>query len=189
MPVLLQRQASPIALGHVAHMQRLVVGVGDVVGQFDRPAGVVEVELAVECGIENTDEAGVFVVDRGAERAFICIAQHLAHPDLPGQTAQRRINVDQQQGEKDIEDEWRGDDAQASQSGIEQQCRKKQADRMDGECDQRFRQSGRETQKCQHLAAGTPCLQAPSETCVVNFGDLKGKRGFSWLPVRPPFSV
>ena len=76
--VLVIDETLPIGLGHLAHRNRFVVRVGDVIAEIDGRAGVIDVAQAIEARIEGADEIALRVIDRGRKPALGVVAQRRA---------------------------------------------------------------------------------------------------------------
>ena len=117
--VLVIDEALPVVLRHLAHGDRLVVGVGDVVAEVDGLARVVDVALAIEARVEGADEAAARIVDGGREPALGVVVQLVGERVVADDAADRRQHVDQQQGEGEIDDAGAGDVAQRAEARVE----------------------------------------------------------------------
>ena len=104
--VLVIGQAAPIVLWHLAHGDRLVVGVGDVVAELDGHARIVHVALGIEARIEGADEIVGIVVDGGRQPALGGIADAIAQIGAARVGADRRDDIDQP--EREDEKQGRG---------------------------------------------------------------------------------
>ncbi len=102
MAVLVIDEAAPIVLGHLAHGDGFVIGVGDVAAELDRRVRVVDVALAVEARVESADEAAARVVDGGRQPSLGIVAQLVGEKMLTDDAAQGRDDVDEQQRECQI---------------------------------------------------------------------------------------
>ena len=92
-------EALPIVFWHLAHRDRLVVGIGDVVAEVDRLAGVVHVTQAIEARIEGADEVAARVVDGRRQPALGVVVQFFAQRVVAHDAADGRQHVDEQQRE------------------------------------------------------------------------------------------
>ena len=117
MAVLVVDEALPVVLGHLAHGDRLVVGVGDVAVERDGRVRVVDVALAVEARIEGADEAAARVVHGRGQPPLGVVAQLVAEEVLPDEAAQRRDDVDERQREHEVADGEAETVAQRAEAG------------------------------------------------------------------------
>lgn len=97
--ILVIDKASPVMLGHFAHRDRLVVGIGDVVPKRDGGVRKVDIALAIEARIKGADKRTTRVVDSGCKPAFGVVAQLVAQKMLPDQAAQRGHDIDEHERE------------------------------------------------------------------------------------------
>ena len=102
--ILVIGEALPVGFGHVADRDRLVVGVGHVVADFDGGLGVVDVAEAIEARVERADERPGIVVNGSRQPALARIAQFLPHGPVADVAPDRRHDVDQQDSEDHVAD-------------------------------------------------------------------------------------
>jgi len=112
-------EALPVVLGYFANGDRLVVGIGDVVTQFDRLAGVIHIAQAIEAGIEGADKIALCVVYGGRKPALRVIAKLFAECVVADKSAYRGNDVDKRDCKENIEERCACDIAQRPQPGIE----------------------------------------------------------------------
>ena len=115
--VLVMDEAAPVVLRHLAHRDRLVVGVGDVAADPDGGVRVIDVALAVEARVEGADEAAAGIVDGGREPALGVVAQLVGEEMLADDPPQRRDRIDQQQREQQVQHRRRHDMPERSEVG------------------------------------------------------------------------
>ncbi len=96
-----------------------MVGVGDVVAEVDRLAGVVDVAQAIEARIEGADEVAARVVDGRRQPALGVVVQLFAQRVVADDAADGRQHVDEQQRERDVENGGAGDVAQRAEPRVE----------------------------------------------------------------------
>ena len=117
--VLLEDQALPVMFGHILDGNGFVVGIGDIVAEFDGRVGVVDVAQAIEAGIEGADEIALGIVDGGREPAFGVVAQLVAHGGPAEDAPDGGDDVDEEERECDVDDRRGCHVTQGSQLGIE----------------------------------------------------------------------
>ncbi len=149
--VLQEHEALPVMLRHLAHGDRLVVGVGDVVADIDGRARVVDVAQAIEARVEGADEVAVGVVDGGRQPALGVIAQLLAKRDLADEAANGRDDVDERHGEEDVEEHSAGDVAQRPETGIERHPVEQHAQETERQEHQQLERARQHTENGKHI--------------------------------------
>ncbi len=117
--VLVIGEATPVLLGHFAHGDRLVVGVGDVVAEGDGAVGIIDVAQAIEARIEGADEVASGIVDRCRQPALGVIAKPVVHRKLADVASDRGCDINKKQREEEVEHSRGGDVTQRPELGIE----------------------------------------------------------------------
>jgi hypothetical protein len=69
-PILVIEEAPPVVLGHFAHGDRFVIGVGDISAERNGGVRIVDIALAIKARVKGPDKRTPRVVDRGREPAF-----------------------------------------------------------------------------------------------------------------------
>ncbi len=102
--ILVEQQALPVVFRHLAHGDRLVVGVRHVVAERDLAFRVVDVALAIEARIERADETAAAIVDGRRQPTLGVVAQLVGEEIVPHHAAHRRHHVDQRAREQRVQD-------------------------------------------------------------------------------------
>ena len=169
-PVLVVDEALPVVLGHLAHGDRLVVGVGDVAAERDGRVRVVDVALAVEARIEGADEAAARIVDGGGEPALGVVAQLVGEEVLPDEPAQRRYHVDECQREGQVADGEGQHVAQRAEAGPGGEREDEEAQNANRQREQQLERADQQSGKRQHrtwpqTSGGIDRAASPRECC------------------------